>query len=255
MIAMKKINIIFLLAAAVFFAVSCFQDLGQDPAFNYPDGSDGPKPLGEIFYMPFETNDFIENISKIVPTAVGTPTLAAGKIGQGYQGATDSYLSFNLAGLATPVSNEFSAAFWYKRGAADRAGILSCGITTTNQTIGFVFLREDNTNFQIIAGNGTAGKWGGAVALTEATTTDWVHMAFSIDESSMKLYCNGTLKKETAFAGPISWTGCSSISICSGAPTFGGWDHLSENGQIDELRFFDRTLSPAEITMIMNRKQ
>lgn len=255
---MKNINSILLLATVAFFAASCFQDLGQDPPFNYPDGHDGPENLGsqgETFYMPFETNDFIESISEIAPNKVGTPTVAAGKIGQGYQGATDSYLSFNLADFATPVSSKFSAAFWYKRGAADKAGILSCGITTSNQKIGFVFFRESNTNFQILAGNGTTGVWGGAVGLTQATTTDWVHMAISIEETALKVYCNGNLVKETPFEGPISWTGCSSISICSGAPTFNGWNHLGENGQIDELRFFNKALTPAEITTLMNLTQ
>ncbi|MDR3350440.1 MAG: LamG domain-containing protein [Prevotellaceae bacterium] len=250
---MKKIHVIILLfASALFFATSCFQDLGQDPAFDYPDGYDGLENLGtrgEISYMPFETDAFVETISEVDATKAGTPTIAAGKVGQAYQGAADAYLSFKLADFATPVSGSkrISASFWYKRGAAERAGIISCGIATSNQKIGFVLFREGNTNFQLLAGNGTTGTWGGAVALTEATTTDWVHLAFSIDETAMKLYCNGVLKKETPFAGPISWTGCTAISIGSGEPTFGGWNHKGEDGQIDELRFFNKTLSDAEI--------
>jgi hypothetical protein len=245
---------------ALFFAVSCFQDLDQDPAFNYSDGYDGLEnlgPQGEVFYMSLETDDFAETISEAVPTKTGTPALAAGKIGQSYKGAADSYLLFNLADFATPVSGSkrLSAAFWYKRGTADRAGIISCGIATGNQKIGFVLFREGNTNFQLLAGNGTTGVWGGAVALTEATTTDWVHMAFTIDETAMKLYCNGVLKKETPFAGPIGWTGCTAISIGSGEPTFGGWNHKGEDGQIDELRFFNKVLTPAEITTLMNLTQ
>jgi hypothetical protein len=257
MIAMKKINIIFLLVA-VFFAVSCFQDLGQDPAFNYPEG--GGKTYeakyGETLYMSFEADPYyVDSISLGNISAVGSPSFADGKIGKAYLGVADSYLKVEMADMESPFGTKFSAAFWYKRGAADRAGIITCGIATGNQKIGFVLFREGNTNFQILAGNGTTGVWGGAVALTEATTTDWVHMAFSIDESSMKLYCNGTLKKETVFAGPISWTDCSSISICSGAPTFNGWNHLSENGQIDELRFFNKTLTPEEVTTLMNLTQ
>jgi hypothetical protein len=252
---MKKIHIILLFTAALFFAVSCFQDLGQDPPFNYPDGNDGPDNLGsrgEVFYLPFETDAFAETISKTDATKTGTPAIVAGKVGQAYKGATDAYLSFNLSDFATPVAGgkQFSASFWYKRGAAERAGIISCGIATDNQKIGFVLFREGNTNFQLLAGNGTAGTWGGAVAITEATTADWVHFAFTIDETAMKLYCNGVLKKETAFPGPVGWTGCSTISIGSGEPTFGGWNHKGEDAQIDELRFYNKALSDAEITAL-----
>jgi hypothetical protein len=254
---MKKIPLITLFAAVLFSVTSCFQDLGQDPAFNYPDGNDGLEnlgPQGEVFYMPFETDAFAEIISEAVPTKTGTPTLAAGKIGQSYKGATDAYLLFNLADFATPVnsSKQFSAAFWYKRGTSERAGLISCGITTGNQTIGFILFREGNTNFQLLAGNGTNGVWGGAVAITEATTTDWVHFAFTFDESAMKLYCNGTLKKETAFAGPIGWTGCTAISIGSGEPTFGGWNHKGDDCQIDELRFFNKALTQEQIVALKN---
>jgi hypothetical protein len=257
---MKKIRIITLFAAFGLLAAGCFQDLGQDPAFNYPDGYDGLEnlgPQGEVFYMPFEAADFAETISEAVPNKAGAPTLAAGKIGQSFKGAADAYLSFNLADFATPVagSRQFSAAFWYKRGASERAGLISCGIATGDQKRGFVLFREGNTNFQLLAGNGTTGTWGGAVALTEATTTDWVHLAFTIDETAMKLYCNGNLVKETPFAGPIGWTGCSTISIGSGEPTFGGWNHKGDDCQIDELRFFNKTLTPEQITALKNLTQ
>jgi hypothetical protein len=250
---MKKVNIILLFAATLFCMTACFQDLGQDPEFNYPDGHDGPENLGsqgEVFYMPFETPDFTENIGEKLPDIVGTPTLETGKKGQSYKGKADSYLSFKLSDIATPISKQFSAVFWYKRGTAERAGILTSGISTENQKIGFVFFREGNTNFQILAGNGSTGVWGGAVAITEATTTDWVHLAITIDENSMKVYCNGNVVKQTTFAGPISWTGCTAISIGSGEPTFGGWNHKGEDGQIDELRIFNKALSAEQITAL-----
>jgi hypothetical protein len=258
---MKKIHIIILFAAVALCAASCFQDLGQDPAFDYPDGYDGLENLGtqgEVFYMPFETDAFAETLGEAVPAKTGTPTLAAGKIGQSYKGATDAYLSFALSDFSTSVAGakQFSAAFWYKKGSAARAGIISCGIATDDQKKGFVLFREGTggTNFQLLAGknDGSAGVWGGAVAITEATTTDWVHMAFTFDETSMKLYCNGELKKETAFAGPIRWTDCTAISIGSGAPTFAGWSHVGDDCQIDELRFFHKALTQEQIVALKN---
>src|SRR5690606_7167087 len=48
-------------------------------------------------------------------------------------------------------------------------------------------------------------------------------------------------------AAPIDWTGCSTFNIGSGSPTFEVWDHLSDNSIIDELKFYNRALTPEEV--------
>ena len=63
---------------------------------------------GEILYMAFE-GAFTDAISGIEPNVTGTPTFGDGKLGQAYQGAADSYLTFPAATLTT--THEFSAAF------------------------------------------------------------------------------------------------------------------------------------------------
>jgi hypothetical protein len=211
--------------------------------------------MGEIFYMPLD-GDCLELISIIEATKVGAPSFAAGKIRQAYVGAPDAYLSFSLADFATPLAGSaaISVAFWYKRGTETRAGIISCGIGTDAQENGFVFFREGDTydTFQVLAGDGTDGTWGGGVQLAEASTTEWVHIAFTIGAGAIKVYCNGVEKKTAAFASPIGWAGCSTISIGSGAPTFGDWNHLGDNCQIDELRIFNKALSPEEVLTLKN---
>jgi hypothetical protein len=262
---MKQIKYIFsimLIGGLLVTAASCFQDLNQDPPFNYPDGHDGPEnvgPYGEGLYMPFETADFKDNISENTATVVGTPTVVSGKIGQAYKGDVNTYLTYSRGLLPVTINKEFSAAFWYKMGTATRAGILTCGKDNTDHSerkFGFRFFREGSATaqrFKLNIGNGTAEVYAdGGVAADLNPAVGWVFLTFTIAEGRCAVYFNGVLIKETAFTGAISWDGCGDISIGSGAPTFTVWNHLSDTDLIDELRFFNKALTVAEITTLMN---
>ena len=52
-------------------------------------------------------------------------------------------------------------------------------------------------------------------------------------------------------ASPVDWTGCNSMSIGSGMPTFGYWNHLSDASYIDELHIFNKALTAEEIQDLM----
>ncbi len=64
---------------------SCFQDLGQNPPFDYPE--EPPKPPisqdGQIFYMSFE-DSYQDAVSDQDATKVGNPGFAEGKVGKAY---------------------------------------------------------------------------------------------------------------------------------------------------------------------------
>lgn len=217
---------------------------------------------GEIFYMPFD-GDYIEQVSIKNATRVGTPAFTTENVagGKSYAGATGAYLTFPTAGL---LSNSFSAAFWYKLNATpDRSGILTIGPPDTanpslpnNRTTGFRFFREAGNGgqtFKLNVGNGAADSWfdGGATAMIPASTTDWVHLAFTISPTQCVVYINGEVVKQDAFTG-ISWTGCDVLSIESGAPRFMEWGHLSDISYMDELRLFNKALTKAEVQAVMN---
>jgi hypothetical protein len=221
-----------------------------------------PKYDGEIFYMPFDgTNS--ERISKIAPTAVGSPGFAGEGVkgGNAYAGAADSYLTFPGANLQ---SSELSASFWLKVNAVpDRAGILVMSREDTGnpsaqniRTSGFRFFRENaggKQRFKLNVGNGTGDNWfdGGAAADVDPTTNEWVHFAFTISGSQCVVYINGEVVSQGGFTG-IDWTGCDMLSIMSGAPRFTEWGHHSDLSYMDELRFFNKALSQNEVQTIMN---
>ncbi len=214
-----------------------------------------PMYAGEVFYMPFN-GDFTEKITFKNATKVGNPgfTDASLKGIKAYAGATDSYLTFPLAGL---TSADFSASFWYKvNGSPDRSGILSASPAGEDRTKGFRLFREGSATSQRIKAN--VG-WGGGEtwndgALITAPGTNWVHIALSVSADKVVLYINGA-GIEVPNKGNIDWTGVDLLGIASGAPNFTYWNHSFDRSQYDELRLFNRALTDADIqTIIQNDK-
>ncbi len=239
--------------------IQIIQDDSGIVVSDYPPTFDG-----EIFYMPFD-GDYQERFRETEATVVGTPAFA-GESAAGedaYAGAADSYLTLPVNGLTT---DELSATMWYKLNAdPDRAGILTISPqdpdnadfpeTQNNRNSGFRLLREAGPGgqvFKLNVGTGDGEAWadgGEAASLDPATDTDWVQLAFTISEESIKVYIDGELVAETAMSG-IDWTGTEILSIGSGAPRFTGFNHLSDASLIDELRFYDKALTQEEIQNI-----
>jgi hypothetical protein len=222
-----------------------------------------PKYSGEIFYMPFD-GDYFEQVVIKEATKVGVLGFAdIAKVGKSLAGAPNAYVTIPTAGY---LSTELSATFWYKVNASpDRAGILVAGPPDpnpeapgkpNNRKNGFRFFREGgatNQNFILNVGNGEADEWinGGPALTLDPTTAGWVHMAFTLSENEAVIYFNGQVVKQAPFGG-IDWSGADILSIGSGAPRFMGWDHLSDQSNIDELRLFNKVLTQTEIQAVMN---
>lgn len=229
-----------------------------------------PKYDGEVFYMPFEDDSFLEWVTQSEPTVVGTPGFGEGKVGNGYSGNIDSYLTFPTADLQ---ADNFSAVFWLKIILQDpepdyghRSGVLVMSPVDpdnpeagNNRKNGFRFFHEgsaESQRFKLNAGNGTADNWfdGGTAADVDVTTNEWHHFAFTISPSECVVYIDGEVVKQGAFTG-IDWTGCDVLSIMSGAPRWLGWNHWSDVSSLDELRLFKKALTQTEIQGIIADEQ
>lgn len=265
---MKNFKYMLLIASLLLMLPSCFQDLGQNPPFDYPE-QPTPPPLGEdgqIFYMSFD-EDFEDYQSLVEATVIGTPGFADGKVGKAYKGATNSYLTFATAALAAPLSSEMTFGFWFKLNSnPDRGGILVISPKDATQpdnnqlkrTSGIRIFRENQGGSQrIIANVGNGSK---DVGLSNANanlgpdTSEWVYITLVLASNKVSLYLDGAEKVSVNFTG-ISWEGCDIISIGSGAPRFTGWNHLSDNSLIDELRIFNKALTADEIKAIIAKDQ
>lgn len=265
---LKKYKYAILTASLLLFLLpSCFQDLEQDPPFNYPE--EPPKPPisedGQLFYLSFEDN-YKDMVSNGEATKVGSPVFATGKVGKAYAGAQDSYLTFRLSDLVSQLGSNLTVGFWYKINAnPDRSGIVVIGPITegagegaqNNRTSGFRIFREkvdENNTIQRIkanVGNGTEDGWldGGTKADVPATA-GWKYITMTLTEGKAALYIDGE-EVATNNLTKISWAGCDIISIGSGAPRFTEWGHLSDNSLIDELRIYNKALSAQEIRDII----
>lgn len=209
---------------------------------------------------------YSDTVSGMEATVIGTPGFAGeGYAGSNaYKGAENSYLTFPTDGL---LSNEFTAAFWYKLNATpDRAGILVVGPKDSEnggypevqnkRSSGFRFFREGgatNQTFKLNVGNGTDDNWfdGGAAATIDPTANNgWIHIAFTIGSSECVVYINGEPVAQGPFAG-IDWADCDLMSVMSGAPRFTEWGHKSDLSEMDDLRIFSKALSKTEIQSLM----
>ncbi|MGK7396112.1 MAG: LamG domain-containing protein [Candidatus Cyclobacteriaceae bacterium M3_2C_046] len=223
-----------------------------------------PEYEGEIFYMPFN-GDYMELISIEPATVVGDPGFAEGVDALSYDGAVASYLTFPADTLKK--TDEFSASFWYNVNAeTDRAGILVVGPVDeanpdamNDRTSGFRLFREDAGGMQRLKlnlGTGEAEAWfdGGPAADLDPAMDQWVHVAFTISGNQATVFLNGEIVSQGEFPG-IDWTNTDILSIMSGEPRFAGWNHLSDTSLMDELRFFNKTLSQEEIQAIIEAER
>lgn len=264
---MKKYTYMLLVAALMLLtAQSCFQDLGQNPPFDFPE--EPPKPPiseeGQIFYMAFNDN-YKDAKSNKDATKIGNPGFAEGKVEKAYAGAKDSYLTFKLSDMSSALGSAVTVGFWYKVNAnPDRAGLIVIGPVSegasadaqNNRTSGFRIFRENAGGKQRIkanVGNGSADGWldGGDKADIDPAISPWKYLTLVLTEGKAFFYIDGEEVASTDLT-KISWAGCDIMSIGSGTPRFNEWGHLSDNSLIDELRIYNRALTAAQIKEIVN---
>ena len=210
---------------------------------------------GEVIYFSFD-GFYLNLIDGTEATVKGSPSFVSGKLGDAYAGATDSYLEYPSASIATP---EFSLAFWYKLNPdPSRAGLISISPPGEVRKYGFRFLRENSATqmkFGINYGIGTDEVWLNPFMQIDPSD-EWMHFAFTLNATSAKIYLNGEVIKENLeVKGPPVWTDCPTIVIASGAPNFTYWEHFSDLSYFDEMHFFNRAITADDVLKLYNVKK
>jgi hypothetical protein len=181
------------------------------------------------------------NNGRLMNTAT-TSVRVSGKLGQSLKfDGTDDHVSIASI-LGSPANVTLSAWVNLKHSDPSFSTVISIG--------DYVQITMDNPTSD--PDIGTAGYfWDSAVERRTETNlnladTGWHHLAYTVDGSGnvQKFYVDGVLKATTVHAGPIVWTG-------RGASTIIGRDGQSSanffNGEIDEVRVYNRVLGPDEI--------
>ncbi len=204
-----------------------------------------PLDAGLVLYLPFwegagivagDVSPFGNN-----GQLQGTPTWVAGKMG-GYA------LSFNPA---TPdwvdcgssdrldISAELSVESWIKTAASATQGIMEKNIGEDINKQYSMFLYPPNTIYFRVVKGGTLYD---ALADAYPTLNQWYHVVGRYDGSEVSIWVNGAKQAVTAtVAAPLdSGVGTLQVGRNPGATYY-------FNGVIDEVRVYNRALTPAEI--------
>lgn len=207
------------------------------------DGSPATAPAGAVMHLAFDddpTDGVLDSAGAHVVTCVGTcPAVVAGKYGSAYQfTGTQMLTTPNVADLAP---SSFTFAAWAQiNGAPSQYGNIACKqYSTTEASYCLTFNSTKHMDFYTDGGNPTTHD------LVNATAADatWHHYAFVYTAASKKGYIDGALVASGA-AGYLTSTN----DFVIGALTTTSYQL---DGLIDDLYYYDRALSAAEVQQLM----
>ncbi|MEM6522724.1 MAG: LamG-like jellyroll fold domain-containing protein [Bacteroidota bacterium] len=235
---------------------------------------------GEIFYMPFEEESFTDIISDTEGEGFGNPEFVDGVFGDALEldAANQGYVTFPATPEITSLES-FTLSFWTRVDFVDEDD--NGGI---DGVLGFVSLSNSNGfwgNINTYMENGSnpsdgadmrvqVTNMGTGAFLTDVTDqlsifNNWSHHVIVYDNASKSIiyYINGEEKStlvvswddnfafidaEKIIIGCLQFQTIPSSTTATGAQ---GWaSYLT--GEIDEIKIFDRVLSPSLITDLFN---
>ncbi len=201
---------------------------------------------GLIAYYPFNGNANDESGNGNHGTITGalvTPAVNRyGEEGKAYKFWNPDYIS--VPTNSSFFTDEFTVSYWYKVASYwGERGVLSCvGNKGGYQQFFTGTTFSSITGYNFISGN----SWFYSNYTVPNETNIWHHAVITyqktgVNQSITKLYLNGELKKSENHDLTIGFPGSDIFYI--------GTNHgdLNFNGELDDIRFYNRTLSDAEI--------
>lgn len=273
---------------------ACFQDLDQDPAFNYPPEY-VPQYSPLKVYIPFDEEE--KNLSnyRYAAIAVGG-SFVDGQIGKAFQGSDGAYIiATQPESLTDSIINlhSFTYSFWINSPRNETVqGIAS--IAKKDQSRGYMELWFENNNngnqayikgfLRTIGTDGNAkDTWidvGGTVPEGSTRVSDvwnkWTHLAFRYDgiSSTFSIFRDGEAVLLNRVLGggtfgPLKFD--NNPALCDGKIVFGsfaanagqstgtqdGWVKSAKTlqGQYDQIRFYNKALSDSQIQALFTNKE
>ena len=182
-------------------------------------------------------------------------TYATGKFGKAavFDKSNSSYIYANSS-VQQPTKN-FSVSIWTKLdslvggGSSGTIGFIGNFKSGVTPQVGFVIAKAYNESAFSFWADGTANSKGGKVLGTTVIQTGvWYHVVGTYDGTNVKIYVNGILENSVAYS---STPGATDQPLVIGR-FYGNYNDYYLHGKIDQVRIFDKALSPGEINSLYN---
>jgi len=219
---------------------------------NSGSGSGGASAGGLIAYYPLDGNGHDASGNGYDATLIHSPLFTAGEFGRAVEFSTAGakYVLLpsilNYPAVAT-TSYALTVSLWFKSTTGDcplyyedNTGIAGIRLGTDDKIYASVFDHGSGTDELVTSGTYTDGKWH--------------HVVDTYDGGTETLYVDGELVGSQSGVSELGITGDPSARLGMGIVC--GWPHGScayhwlDNGAIDDVRFYNRALSAAEVMQL-----
>ncbi|MEW2049704.1 LamG-like jellyroll fold domain-containing protein [Streptomyces sp. NPDC005476] len=146
------------------------------------------------------------------------------------------------------TGKSYSVGAWVKLNSVSGANQTFASLNGFNISPFFLQLSGGKFTFLTRASDVKTSAATSVTATSSATTGTWYHVLGAYDSSAhtISLYVNGTLQGSTSFSS--AWTAVGPTLIGAAMYDLGPVDYA--NAQIDDVHFYNRTLSTSEITAL-----
>ncbi|MEM3074778.1 MAG: LamG domain-containing protein [Candidatus Pacearchaeota archaeon] len=223
----------------------------------YIIGKDFVSTKNLIAYYPLNGNANDVSGNNLHGRIFGDTSAVGGKIGQAYKfDGNDDAIVVNHSTQFNSISNAITVSAWVNKTSRNNLQNHQQRIVTKADNLVLYFLPNSNKPGFYLGSLSVDSKDKGITARSEVNLNEWNHIVgvynSGLQEDNFKIYVNGQLSNSTTVpSGKTFSLGVYNLGI--GAYNVSGLDY-EFNGTIDDVRIYDRALTPAEITELYNRQ-